>query len=164
MAVIVNYTDLVSLADAKSYLRIDDAITDVDNEITLMINSACNLVENYTQVYLKPQSKEYYFNGDGCIRVYAYPINAIPIPADATTYDTAMRQLYTAYTRKSVGLESMTFDIGHTDTENVKPIFSQAILETVKLWFFGSETETAMKSYIPNSVMAILSSERRFIF
>jgi len=164
MAVIVNYTDLVSLAEAKSYLRIDDAITDVDDEITLMINSACNLVESYTQVYLKPQTKEYYFNCEGYIRLYSWPINTITVPADITAYDEAMRQLYTVYTRKSISLESMTFNVGHSDTENVKPIFQQAILETVKLWFFGSETETAMKGYIPNSVMAILSSERRFIF
>ena len=165
MATITDYTDLISVSEAKLYLRIDSDITESDSEIYLMIGSACNLIENYTQVYLKPQSKQYFFNTEGTARVYAYPINSVTAPVSADDYDVTEYQLYKTYCPLDAELTSMTFNIGHNDTDNVKPIFKSAILETIKLWFYGSEDEAVLKGgYIPNSVMAILSSERRFIF
>jgi len=164
MAIITDYTDLISLATAKTYLRIDDDITGVDVEVGIMIDSACELIEQYTQVFLKPQSKTFYFNTQNYARVYAYPITAITAPASADDYEVTVKQLYSVYELNNTTLESITASIGHSDTTNVKAIFIQAVLETVKLWFYGSETETVMKGYVPSSVMAILSSERRFIF
>jgi len=164
MPTITDYTDIISVEDAKKYLRIDTDNTDSDSEIEVMIDSACNLIENYTQTYLKPRDNVYYFNNANYIRLYSYPVNEIVLPTVDTGYSIENKNLYTVYYRENSYLESMTFNIGYTDTANVKAIFKMAILETVKLWFYGSETETAMKGYIPNSVMAILSSERRFIF
>ena len=164
MATITDYLDLVTLGETKTYLRLDDDITELDSEITMMINSACELVEGYTQVYLKPQSKTYYINTEGCARVYAYPITAITSPATATDYEVEVKQLYSIYTPVLTTTTSITASIGYSDTDSVKGVFKMAILETVKLWFYGSESETVMKGYIPNSVMAILASERRFVF
>jgi len=165
MATIVDYTDLVSLAETKSYLRIDTDNSDSDVELAVMIGSACNLIENYTQVYLRPRDEVYYFNSEGYIRLYPKPVNSIELPVTATDYDEVIKQLYRLYSRNNSSLESMTFNLGHDDTADVKPIFKTAILETVKLWFYGSEDEAVLKGgYLPNSVMAILSSERRFIF
>lgn len=164
MATITNYIDLVPLATAKTYLRIDSDITETDAEITLLINSACELIERYTQIYLKPQSKSYYFNTEGYARVYAYPISAITYPTDSDDYEVTVKQLYSNYEPNDADLEYITATIGHTDTDNVPSIITQAVLETVKLWFYGAETETIIKGYIPSSVMAILSQERRFIF
>ena len=165
MATITNYIDLVTVLEAKSYLRIDASNTDSDVELAVMIGSACNLIENYTQVYLRPRDEVYYFNSEGYIRLYPKPVNSIELPVTATDYDESIKQLYRLYSRNNSSLESMTFNLGYDDTADVKPIFKTAILETVKLWFYGSEDEAVLKGgYLPNSVMAILSSERRFIF
>lgn len=164
MATITDYIDLIPLATAKTYLRIDEDITEADDEIILMVNSACELIEKYTQVYLKPQDLDFYFNTRNCSRVYAYPINSIELPVDEDDVTVTVKQLYSIYEPNTTDLDYITLNVGYNDSDNVKSIFSQAVLETVKLWFYGSETETIMKGYIPSSVMAILSSERRFIF
>ena len=128
MATITNYTDWVTLAEAKTYLRLDTQ-TESDLEITVMINAACELIENYTQFYFKPQTKTYIFNYKGVKTVLSLEAN-----------------------------------IGFSNTDQIKDIFKYAVLETVKLWFYGSESETVMKGYVPTSVMSILAQERRFIF
>jgi len=161
MAVITNYTDVVSLDEAKLFLRIDEDICESDAEIIVMINAASELIEGYTQTYLKPQTKAYYFNYKGVIRVYANPINSI---TETEGFTVEQKQLYSNYCQTDPTVLSLEANIGFTDTALVKDIFRYAIQETVKLWFYGSETETIMKGYIPSSVMSILASERRFIF
>ena len=162
MAAITDYVDWVTLAETKVYLRLDDGITESDFEITTMINAACELVENYTQYYFKPQTKTYYFNDKGVIRLYAYPITSI---TETEGFDVDVRQLYSLYSQTDTTLESIEANIGYSDTDQIKDIFKYAVWETVKLWFYGSESETViMKGYIPNSVMSILAPERRFIF
>ena len=164
MATITSYIDVVPLATAKTYLRIDTGITESDSEITILINSACELIEQYTQIFLKPQPKTFYFNTNNEARVYAYPINSITAPANADDYKVTVKQLYSVYEPNDADLKSITAYIGHTDTDNVKQIFVYAVLETVKLWYYGGESESVMKGYIPSSVMNVLSQERRFIF
>jgi hypothetical protein len=161
MAQIVDYIDLVSLSEAKLFLRVDDDITETDSEITILINSACNLVENYTQHYLKPQTKTFQFNERGLIRMYAHPVNSI---VETSGFSVSNQQLYSIYSRTISSLDQLEANIGYTDTSQVKDIFKYAVLETVKLWFYGSESETVIKGYIPSSVMAILAPERRFVF
>lgn len=163
MATITEYIDVVTLADTKLYLRIDQELTESDLEITTMINSACELIEKYTQVYLKPQAKTYYLDTNGCARVYDYPLNSTTEVLD-TDYTEEVKQLYTIWTKKLSTLKSVTANIGHTDTTNVKDIFRLGVMETTKLWFYGSEDESVMKGYLPKSVMDFLASERRFIF
>lgn len=164
MATITDYLDVVSLSTAKTYLRIDTDLTEADSEISLMIQSASELIERYTQIYLKPQTKTFYLNTQGCTRIYAYPITAITDPESADDYEVEVKALYSIYTPNLSTTESFTATLGHTDTDDVRAVIKQAILETVKLWFYGSESETVMKGYIPSSVMSILSGERRFIF
>jgi len=161
MATITQYRDVVTLSDTKLYLRMDQDLTEADIEITTMINSACELIEKYTQVYLKPQSKTYYFGPVDCIRIYDYPINSTTEVLD-TDYTVDTLELYSNYTQKISTLKSITANIGHTDTANVKDLFRLACMETVKRWFYGSESETV--GSLPESVMNMLASERRFIF
>ena len=51
MPTITDYTDIISVEDAKKYLRIDTDNTDSDSEIEVMIDSACNLIENYNLLF-----------------------------------------------------------------------------------------------------------------
>ena len=160
MSAITDYIDWVTLPQAKTYLRLDSQ-TETDAEITMMINAACELVENYTQHYFKPQTKTYIFNYKGVIHIYANPIVSI---TEATGFDVTVSQLYSVYCQTDTTVKSLKANIGYSDTDQIKELVKYAVLETVKLWFFGSESETVMKGYIPNSVMGILAPERRFIF
>ena len=160
MSAITDYIDWVTLAEAKTYLRLDTQ-NETDLEITVMINAACELVENYTQYYFKPQSKTYIFNYKGVIRIYASPITSI---TETEGFTKDVQQLYTTYYQTDTTVLRLEANIGYSDTDQIKDIFKYAVLETVKLWFYGSESETVMKGYIPSSVMSILANERRFIF
>lgn len=161
MSAITNYIDWVTLAEQKTYLRLDADITESDAEITVMINSAAELIEGYSQHFFKPQTKEYFFNYRGEIRAYAYPIVSI---TETAGFDTTEKQLYTVYCQTDTAVKSITANIGYSDTDQIKDIFKYAVLETVKLWFYGSEDESTMKGFLPSSVMQILGSEKRFIF
>jgi len=161
MSVITVYTDLVTLASTKEYLRIDTDITETDDEITQLINSACNIIESYTQVYLKPRDITYFFNVRECARVYAFPINTI---TNETSYTRTQRQLYSTFTTTDASLDSITMNVGHTDTDDVKAIFIHAVQELVRMWFYQSETESVNKGILPEKIIQIVSQERRFIF
>ena len=62
------YIDIIPLADAKVYLRIDDTLTEDDAQITRMINGALSYVERYTSHILYARDKEYRFI-DGFVSV-----------------------------------------------------------------------------------------------
>ena len=161
MAAITDYIDWVTLSETKTYLRLDDGITESDLEITMMINASCELVQNYTQVYFKPQTKTYFFNDNGVVRIYDSPITSI---TEVAGFTVIAKQLYSEYCQTDTLVLSLDANIGYADTNNIKDLFKYAVLETVKLWFYGSETESTMKGYLPNSVLSILAQERRFIF
>ena len=44
------YTDIISLEEAKNYLRIDDDLTEDDNSIIRMIEASLRYIEKYTDV------------------------------------------------------------------------------------------------------------------
>ena len=65
------FTDVVTLAEAKSYLRVDDGFTEDDSLITLLINVAGDYLEKYTNHLLYARDKTYQF-WDGCVRLRKY--------------------------------------------------------------------------------------------
>ena len=66
------YLTVIPLADAKTYLGVDD--TSRDAEITRMIEAALALLEKRTNHIMVVGNKDYFYE-DGCVRVYDYPIN-----------------------------------------------------------------------------------------
>lgn len=73
------YIDVITLASAKLYLRVDDTLTEDDAQITNMISSALKYVEKYTQVLVFARSKTYRMI-NGFVRVYDFPINSVITP------------------------------------------------------------------------------------
>ena len=86
------YLDVIPLADAKLYLRIDDDMNEDDNQITRMINASLSYIERYTNVMLFARDKEYRLI-DGFVRVYDYPINSV-VTVD---YERTDRSLYSNF-------------------------------------------------------------------
>ena len=145
MAVITKYTDAVSIEQVKNYLRLDESIDLVlETELTAMINAACVLVENYTQYYLKPQEKSYFFDETGFLNVYAFPIIGIVTPIHFDVDQIKNKGLYNQYydtAGYSVDNTPLVLNVGYEDTVNVNPILIQGILETIRVWFYSAESD-----------------------
>ena len=165
MAAITNYTDLISLAQVKEYLRLDDQGTTLDAELTQMINGACRYVEIYSNHYLKPTEKEYSYRLCG-INIYDFPINSITDPADAEDYTRRKRNYYETIeiTNLTLAVEDTTVkaNIGYTDTEDVDPLLVSAVLEQIRQWFYNAEGSLTVGSMNPN-VKQMLDPIKRFI-
>ena len=53
------YLDIITLADAKTYLRIDDTLTEDDAQITRMIKASLSQIERITNYIFFARSKSY---------------------------------------------------------------------------------------------------------
>ena len=92
------YTDIITLSDAKLYLRIDDTLTEDDNNITRMIKGAFLFIEEFTNVRFIARDTRYLFN-NGRTFVYDYPINSeVDVPTDVKTKEMTMWSMYTTCT------------------------------------------------------------------
>ena len=69
------YLDIITLSDAKTYLRIDDTLSDDDAQISRMIKASLSQIERVTNYILFARSKSYVIE-DSKVNVYDYPINS----------------------------------------------------------------------------------------
>lgn len=162
MAQINSFLDVVTLAQAKTYMRIDDTITSVDAEITQMINSAFEYMERETNHLFGEREREYLYRiyDHNTVNVYDFPINDSVTPeADFTKQ---RRPLYTRY-QSLKGDEKIILKVGYTDTDQVPDIFRQAVLEIVKNWYYASDENQNMVNYLSNPAMVMLAPFRRFM-
>jgi len=162
MATINNYLDVVTLAQAKTYMRIDDTITGVDNEITQMINSAFEYIERETNHLFGEREKTYLYRvyDHNTVNVYDFPINDSVTPAD--DFKSTLKPLYTRY-QSLKGDESIILKVGYTDTDQVPDVFRQAVLEIVKNWYYASDENQNMVNYLSNPAMIMLAPFKRFM-
>lgn len=146
------YIDVVSLARAKNYLRIDSDLTEDDAEITSMINASLRYVEQRTRHIMYPRDITY--NGSCQVKVYDYPINSIkttPAPWGIN------RSTYTIYP----DAKKVELNVGYS-TGTVPDIFIQSALQMIKVWYYESEKQVNSQM-IPISVIEALDVEKRFI-
>lgn len=150
------YIDIIPLSDAKIYLRIDDDLTEDDNQITRMINGALSYVEKYTQHILYARDKEYRLINGG-VSVYDYPINS------EVTTDLVVENK-TLYTNYCLGVDNglITLNVGYEDVENVPSELIEVALEIIDIFYYGKETGKSMASLSELSVQ-ILNQNKRFI-
>lgn len=167
MAAINSYLDIVTLETAKTYLRIDADITEVDGEVTTMILAAFKFLEKTTNYIFKAREITYIFNAYDCngVKVYDFPINSVTAPVESTDYETELKNLYTRYINKSDAKE-IVLNVGYTDTNQIQDleIWQQAILEIVKNWYYASDENMAVKNYISQPVLELIQPFKRFIF
>ena len=118
------YIDVITLAEAKTYLRIDDTLTEDDASITQMINASLAMIERYTNNYVFSRNKTYNVR-DNCIRVYDYPINTV-ITSDVEVENYSGFSVYTL-----IG-ESLELNIGHDLPADVPDELKQCGLSIIK--------------------------------
>lgn len=154
-----NYTDVISLEQAKLYLRIDDGQTVTDDEITQMINSSLSFIEKRTQHIFKTRSKVYYKD---CAlvqqtTVYDYPIQNPEGEGfiDGIVYKTNKAIVPTVN-------DYVTLTIGYENLEDIPSELIDAALQLIKVWFYESERQVNT-TLIPLSVKEAIDANRRFI-
>jgi len=149
----ISYLDVISLEQAKLYLKVDDLQTVTDNEIVSMINSSLSFIEKRTGHILKNKTKTYYPCAlTNSVIVYDYPIIDAPI-------GTQVRQNNSIV---PIVNGSVSLELGYTDIEDVPNELIDAALQLLKVWFYESETQSNT-SLIPLSVMQSIDVNRRFV-
>ena len=132
------YLDIIPLADAKIYLRIDDTLTEDDAQITRMIKSALSYVENETRHILYARNKDYRLI-DGCVRIYDYPFNSYVTPDEADYSEVENKTLHTNYTYgSSNGL--ITLNVGYTDVADIPTELIDIAYEIIDIYYYGKES------------------------
>ncbi len=152
-----DYTDVISLDQAKLYLRIDEGQDVTDDEITGMINSALSYIEKRTNHIFKTKEKVYYKD---CalvqqVKVYDYPIVVEEPPAIDIKYRTNYAIVPTVE-----GFVTLT--LGYEEVEDIPSELIDCALQLINYWFYNSETKNAMNT-VPDFVNINIDVCRRFI-
>ena len=149
-----SYLDVISLDQAKLYLKIDSLQTETDNEIKSMINSSLSFIEKQTNHIFKTKSKVYYKD---CalvqqVKVYDFPIINAPIGTQVRQSNSIVPTIN----------DMVTLELGYTNLDEIPSELIDAALQLIKVWFYESETQSNT-SLIPLSVMQAIDVNRRFI-
>lgn len=145
-----NYTDIISLSNAKMYLKIDADQLETDLEINKMINSSLSIIEKRTNHIFKTRNKEFF--GDSNAKVYDFPIQNAP-------ENTKIRELYSIVPTVN---GSVNLTVGYSNVEDIPQELIDCALSIINFWFYNSETKGADNS-IPNFVEMAIDQNRRFI-
>ncbi|SRR5215204_69198 len=147
------YINVITLARAKNYLRIDSTLTEDDTEITSMINAALRFVEKRTNHLVYERQMAY--KGACQVKVYDYPINEIVTdPAPFVCHFS----LYDIFP----DVKTVTLKVGYVLPSDVPDELIQAALQMIKVWYYESEKQVN-STLIPESVKEALDVYRRFL-
>lgn len=152
------YIDVLPLATAKNYLRLDDSLVDDDAAITRMIKSALSYIERYTNVYVYARNKTYILDDDNFVRVYDFPINSV------VTVDYERKDRYNYSNFILTGEDtSLVLNVGYTDPTDVPSELIDIALQYVKYLYYEAETNTNNNGVVPKWLNDMLFSHKRFI-
>jgi hypothetical protein len=151
-----NYTDVISLEQAKLYLKIDDGQTVTDNEITGMINSALSFIEKRTNHIFKTRDKVYFKD---CALLQQVKVYDYPIDNSETELDIIYMNLYAIVPTVN---NMVTLTVGYENVEDIPAELIDSALQLINFWFYNSETKNAMNT-VPDFVMQNIDVNRRFL-
>jgi len=153
------YTDIISLQQAKDYLRVDKDLTDDDNQITGMINASLAFVERYTNHILFSRNKEYLFNDCQNVRVYDFPINALVSPTDAERTE---KNNYSIYTTNNSSNTKLELTVGYSDSNDIPREIIEFAYNMIELYYYQKETNDS--DGVPKWMKSTIDQYKRFIF
>jgi len=130
----MEYTDIISLADAKNYLRIDDTVSEDDRAISQMINASFRFIENWTNHILEQRDKTYSLEND-FVSVYDYPIQEIVSPVTAVE---TKKPLYSNFEVLN-GESELILTVGYNDSVEVPDDLIQVAYEILDIYYYGSK-------------------------
>jgi len=152
------YTDIISLADAKNYLRIDDTLTADDALLGVMIGSAFQYIEKYTNHIFVATDKTYYY--DECVaRVYDHPINTNVLP-DFTSEE--VFELYSRFRVHDSDIKTLELNVGYESATEVPQELIMVAYELINIFYYGKDTGNIDESLSAMS-RSILFSYKRYL-
>lgn len=157
MPAIAAYTDIITLVRAKKYLRVDDTLTEDDEDITSMIKAAFLFIERYTNHLFGARDLSQYVPP----KIYKYPINTIdaePVEDWDHYYQRNMDMICSQASRPVL----TEFNAGYVNVEDVPEDFIQAALQIIKVFYYESERQVN-ETLIPVSVRQVLDTYRTFV-
>ena len=149
------YLDVIPLTDAKVYLRIDDTLTEDDNQIIRMIKGALSYIEQYTNIYLFDRDKTYNVQ-DNCVKVYDFPINS-----EVSTFtDKEVKTLHTNYTTDET---TFTLNVGYAVVDDIPQELIEVAYTMIKSMYYEKEKNKSVLDSLDTLSMMTLNQYKRFI-
>tara|TARA_R110001583_G_scaffold114132_1_gene264583 strand:- start:8004 stop:8474 length:471 start_codon:yes stop_codon:yes gene_type:complete len=152
------YLDIITLADAKTYLRIDDTLTEDNAQITRMIKASLSQIERVTNYILFARSKSYVVENLS-VNVYDFPINSLTSPTTATSVE---KSIYTTYTTIVSTDLKVTLNVGYSNASDVPSDLIEVAYEMIDLMYYSPETGKSIKSDLSELSKMVLSNYKRF--
>lgn len=164
------YIDVLPLATAKAYLKVEHS--DSDAEITAMINTACAYLEKVTGHIFYSRSITYELAGKNWIRVHDYPITAVVKGIDKdgvdvtltfeTNYDVYKKTLHTIYEQIDSDADQLVLTVGYADPADVPSGLVDAAKMIVKGLYYSYEAES-IDEVLNVTMKEIINSHKRFL-
>ena len=153
------YTDIISVADAKNYLRIDDTLSNDDQLIAVIINTAFQYIEKYTNVICVATDKTYVYDDNNMVRVYDAPINTETLPDHTEEY---FYELYSIFEVSNSDIKDITLNVGYELATDVPSDIIMVAYELIDILYYGKETGKSMEDLSPLSRQT-LDINKRFL-
>ncbi len=157
------YENILSLEDAKRYLRLDSDFTEDDSDIEIMIEAAFDFISKHTNYIFSPRDKTYdaviYNHGwYGCepISIYDYPINT-------TDFGDKVPLYFSGFIRFT-GTEKITLNVGFAskDDDNFPTPLIMCAKQMISVYYYQAE-KNVDNTLLPPNVMESINTYRRFI-
>jgi len=155
----MSYLNVITLEQAKQYLRVDEDLSDDDSQIEQMIKSALSTLERRTNILFYARDKKYILQ-DYCVKVYDYPINSVVSTFDV---DTDQKTLFTNY-QTNTGDNEIVLNVGFNNTDNIPFELVDCALQYIKYLYYEAETNKANKGDLPTWLNDMINQNKRFIF
>lgn len=127
--------NVVSLAEAKLWLKIDPDYDDDDSIIESLIKSVVNQVEQYTMQILYPRVLTQYTGRCGTTKIYQYPLTSIEDVNNDGVYedfDTVETDWYTEVLSTVTNRQLVTFTAGYGWTYDMGTEVPEDIITAIK--------------------------------
>lgn len=149
------YNHILTVEDAKRYLRLEPDFTDDDEDIENMIASAFGYLEKATNYIFRPQDKTYYKGYLEHLDVFDWPINTSDYP------DGVFPLYYSSFTR-FCELDQINLNVGFTSKDSVPYELIDCAKQIIKVFYYEAE-KNENTTLLPMSVNQIINSNKRFI-
>jgi uncharacterized phiE125 gp8 family phage protein len=158
--------NVVSLAQAKMWLRLDEDYDYEDALITALIKSAVNQVEQYTLQVLYSRTITEISDRTGSLKIYNYPVISVEDVVDkditAVDFEIEESQWYTSVITNQPGFNTVTYvagyDWNYDGGSDVPDDIETAIKEMITYLY---ENRDNPKEEMPKVVTYLLAPYRR---
>jgi predicted choloylglycine hydrolase len=157
---LTNYLEVIPLAKAQVYLRIDDSQNETDAEITSMIKSALRYIEKQTNHIMYERAFVYDIDQEEKkINVYDYPIQSVTAPASADNYERTDKTLYSQF---ELAATTLTLQVGYALLTDIPEELIDAALIYIAALYYAHENPQE-KFVVPQLAKDLIDANRRFL-